>query len=1252
MLNSIRWRLTLLMIVLAILPMIATGLVITYLAFSANQRQAENLQDEVALRLAQEVETFIVNRPRELRLITEVRGLYDLSQTEQETILSEMLSFEPNFDELSLLDNAGFETVRVSRRGVVMPGTMRDRSGSEEFQVTFNQREPYYSPVRFDAETGEPLMTIGLPVSEPRTGEVAMVLVGEFRLHALWDLFAAQTFRTGEDAYLVAGGTEATPGVKERVVAHKKPLVVLGNATFDIDTNKRVTTGLTGQDVVLAISSFQVGNNKFTVVSELTTGEAFQEAYQTLFTVVIGLVTIVLFSGLVGFLLLRRVTRPIVTLAGAAEQIGAGNLAVQVDIRERTEIGTLARAFNAMARQLREVFSTLEARVQARTRDLQLAAQVSEQISTILDPDQLMPQVVELTKSTFDLYHAHIYLLDGNGEHLALEAGAGEAGRKMKELGHRIPLQARSLVARTARENRPVVVNNVREDPNFMANPLLPDTLSEAAFPLAVADRVVGVLDVQSEQAERFEADTLAVFSTLAGQIAVAVNNARQFRETVTAQRSLAESASLLQATLESTADGIMVADGQGKIININRRFAEMWRIPNEILASGDDDAAIGSVLEQLVDPDQFVSKVRDLYATPEAESYDVLHFKDGHVFERFSRPQYMGDQVVGRVWNFRDITERQKAEETIRKRAAEMQAVAEVGAEASATLDPVELLWNVTDLTKERFGLYHAHIYLLDESGNNLVLAAGAGEVGRLMVASSHRIPMQHERSLVVRAGRTRQSVIVNDVTRAPDFLPNPMLPMTRAELAVPMIVGDQVIGVLDVQADRVDYFSDEDLQVQSTLASQIAVAVNNARLFEQTQRRATEMQAVAEVGAEASATLDQDELLWRVSELVKERFGLYHAHIYLMDGAEQNLRLAAGAGEVGRLMAAGSFRIPMRHERSLVVRAARTRQSVIVNDVTRAPDFLPNPMLPRTRSELAAPMLLGGRVIGVLDVQADQVNRFTVDDVRVQSTLASQIAVAVNNAQLYTEQLEVADQLRDVDRLKSEFLASMSHELRTPLNSIIGYAEVLLDGIDGDLTEDMDEDVNAIHGSGKHLLNLINDILDLAKIEAGQMDLVMEDFLLEPLVEDTIGTQRVLLRERTVDLVLDIPEELPHVHADPLRVRQVLSNLVTNALKFTEQGSVTVRARTYAPDSSMIQVSVIDTGIGMNPEQLLVIFDRFRQVDQSHTRRAGGTGLGLSITRQLVEMHGGQMWVDSEPGVGSTFHFTLPAAVEAIEV
>ncbi|MBN1679130.1 MAG: GAF domain-containing sensor histidine kinase, partial [Anaerolineae bacterium] len=431
--------------------------------------------------------------------------------------------------------------------------------------------------------------------------------------------------------------------------------------------------------------------------------------------------------------------------------------------------------------------------------------------------------------------------------------------------------------------------------------------------------------------------------------------------------------------------------------------------------------------------------------------------------------------------------------------------------------------------------------------------------------------------------------------------------------------------------------------------------VAVNNARLFTATRqaeetirRRASEMQTVAEVGAEAAQSLELEQLLQNVVNLTKDRFALYHAHMYLLDADDQHLALAAGAGEVGRQMVMAGHGILLNSERSLVARAARERTTVVINNVQDSPDFLPNPLLASTQSEMAVPMIVGDQVIGVLDVQASEVDRFTNEDVLVMSTLASQVAVAITNAQLYSEQVKVMEQLREVDRLKSEFLASMSHELRTPLNSIIGYAEVLLDGIDGELTEDMDEDVSAIHGSGKHLLNLINDILDLAKIEAGQMDLITEDVELETFIQDVINASRVLLMDKPVDLNLEIAEGLSSVHADSLRLRQIVSNLTTNAIKFTDEGSITIRADHYESDPRMVKISVIDTGSGISAENLPLIFERFRQVDQSHTRRVGGTGLGLSITRQLVWMHGGEIWVDSELGTGSTFNFTIPIMSE----
>ncbi len=398
-----------------------------------------------------------------------------------------------------------------------------------------------------------------------------------------------------------------------------------------------------------------------------------------------------------------------------------------------------------------------------------------------------------------------------------------------------------------------------------------------------------------------------------------------------------------------------------------------------------------------------------------------------------------------------------------------------------------------------------------------------------------------------------------------------------------------------------------------------------------------------MARVSTAATTILNVEELLQQVSDLTKASFNLYHTHVYLVDESGDRLVLTAGAGEVGRIMKEQRRSIPINRANSLVARAARERRGVIVNDVMQDPDFLPNPLLPDTRAEMAIPLVVGNEVIGVLDIQANVTNRFTDEDMRTKSTLAAQVAVAVRNARTFERERQTAERLREIDRLKSQFLANMSHELRTPLNSIIGYSEVLLDGGDGDLGGEAIEDIQTIHGSGQHLLSIINDILDLAKIEAGQMQINPQSADLVKFLHEVVHAGQVLVKDKPVTLELVKDSDVPEVCADPIRLRQIVWNLVSNAVKFTEQGSVTVSVG-LMDDQKQAYVKVTDTGIGIKPEDVGVVFEQFRQVDGSSTRRAGGTGLGLTITRHLIRMHGGDIFVESEYGAGSTFWFTLP--------
>lgn len=428
--------------------------------------------------------------------------------------------------------------------------------------------------------------------------------------------------------------------------------------------------------------------------------------------------------------------------------------------------------------------------------------------------------------------------------------------------------------------------------------------------------------------------------------------------------------------------------------------------------------------------------------------------------------------------------------------------------------------------------------------------------------------------------------------------------------------------------------------------LAQQSALARTEAALADQA-RLSGELRAVSDVSLATAATLDADRLLAAAADLTKENFSLYHAHIYLLDEDRTSLVLRAGAGKIGRQMVSEGRSIPIT-ARSIVARAARERDVVLVDDTRRSTDFLPHPLLPDTRSEMAVPLIIGDRLLGVLDVQSDQVGHFQPDDRQVYKILAAQLAVATQNAFYFAEQLNMAEKLREVDRLKTDFLARMSHELRTPLNSIIGFADVLLMGLDGDLTERMIEDLQLIRGSGYHLRDIIGDILDMSKIEAGRLELTYEAFDVRRVATELMATAAPLAEQKGLQLKLDIDGDIDLLTADRTRIRQVLWNIIGNAVKFTDHGRITV---SIGQENGELHFCVADTGIGIATDNQGRIFEYFSQVNAGRRESISGTGLGLSISKSLVELHGGRIWVESEPGHGSKFRFIIPTQPAATE-
>ena len=347
--------------------------------------------------------------------------------------------------------------------------------------------------------------------------------------------------------------------------------------------------------------------------------------------------------------------------------------------------------------------------------------------------------------------------------------------------------------------------------------------------------------------------------------------------------------------------------------------------------------------------------------------------------------------------------------EQRVADRTKALAASSEVSRRLSTILDQKQLVTEVVERVQSAFNYYHAHIYLIDETGEELVMAGGTGEAGQIMLARGHKITKG--KGLVGRAAQTNVTVLVADTSKDPDWLPNPLLPETKSEVAVPISVGDQVLGVLDVQNNAPESLTDQDADLISSISNQVAVALQNIRQYEKTQKTATEMALVADVSTAVATIIETDYLLQEVVNLTKQSFGLYHAHIYLLNETANMLELTAGAGDIGKQMVAEGRRIPLDREQSLVARAAREREGVIVNDVHTDPDFLPNPLLPDTRSELAVPMIAGNKIIGVFDVQSNSINHFTDADVRIQTTLAAQVAVALQNARTFSQAQQQAE-------------------------------------------------------------------------------------------------------------------------------------------------------------------------------------------------------------------------------------------------
>jgi signal transduction histidine kinase len=471
------------------------------------------------------------------------------------------------------------------------------------------------------------------------------------------------------------------------------------------------------------------------------------------------------------------------------------------------------------------------------------------------------------------------------------------------------------------------------------------------------------------------------------------------------------------------------------------------------------------------------------------------------------------------------------------------------------------------------------------------------------------------------------------------------------QSVIVVPLLRHDEAIGALGVSRRDPGGFTDDEIALLQTFADQAVIAIENARLLTELQARTQELsrsvgelQALGEVGRAVSSSLDLETVLTTIVSRAVELSGLDGGVVFEYDeDAEEFVQRAQT--ETGGALADVRRTNRIRKGEGVLGRTAITLESVQVPDITVAGAYAgrlrENLIESGIRAILAVPMIYEGRLIGCLGVTRNHPGDFPSGTIELLNTFATQSALAIQNARLFREIEEKRRQLEVASQHKSEFLANMSHELRTPLNAIIGFSEVLGERMFGELNEKQEEYLKDIHASGQHLLSLINDILDLSKIEAGRMELELMDFNLPATLDNALTLVRERAGRRGIALGLTIDERLEQIRADERKVRQVVLNLLSNAIKFTpEGGRIDVRA---VPVDGSVEISVTDTGLGIAPEDQEAIFEEFKQVGTA-AKKVEGTGLGLALSRKFVELHGGRIWVTSQVGAGSTFRFTVP--------
>ncbi len=820
-----------------------------------------------------------------------------------------------------------------------------------------------------------------------------------------------------------------------------------------------------------------------------------------------------------------------------------------------------------------------------RREELALVNKIVTQVSSTLEMQDDFQYIAKEIAKISDALHVGITLLDEEKKNLILTA---DFPPTPEDLGMKLPLENNPSSIKVIESQKPLSILDVQNNPlTASIKDIMKErkTKSLVIFPLIAGNETIGTLGVDfGSPTKTLTENQTDLIQTILLQISTSIETSRLFDKT---QSSEAEFRSLF-AAME---DVIFIVDKDTRYLRIAPTKTDgLYRLPENL---------IGKRMDEIMPKETaafFQEAIQKALASDETITIEYpLEIGEKEIWFDASLSKLDENQVY---WVARDITERKEAEKELESAHARVQFI----------LDSASVPMHITSAADGTF------LYANQAVSNTLRLP-----LDEILGTSVDRFYYSDKELEEFNDLVQKQGGFINIENR-----------YIRGN-------GEMFWGLSSTQSFE---YKGQDAWLSTV------IDITDIKNTEATLQRQNEyMEAAAEVGRLVTSTLDTSILFRRAVNLLQDHFGYYHAAIFTTEEAGAGLEVIVreATGKAGEEMKKNKHALKIGSKSVVGTATDRDREGkpYIVNDVSKDPNHHVNPLLPETKAEAAIPLKIGRRIIGALDLQATEVDAFTPEDIAVLEVLADQFSTAIDNARSYKLAQDAFFEMKELEKLKSQFLANMSHELRTPLNSIIGFSRVILKGIDGPITDLQEQDLTAIYNSGQHLLGLINDILDLSKIEAGKMELTFDEVDIEKLIKSVMSTVMGLVKDKPVRLKDEIEANLPPVKADPMRLRQILINFFSNAAKFTDEGIIKVTA---IAEGSFVRIGVKDSGPGISEKDQEKLFQAFSQVDASATRATGGSGLGLSISKELVTMHGGEIGLNSEINKGSEFYFTLP--------